>query len=347
MSTLKERLDKMKSEVHKKYGEGSAFILNENKTLFTTVIPTGSFLLDEALGVGGLPRGRIIEIYGPESSGKTTLCQHIIAEAQRLGGVCAFVDTEHALDPNYAAKCGVNVDELIVSQPDTGEQGLETALIYTNSGADVVIVDSVAALTPKAEIDGEMGDSHMGLQARLMSQACRKLSHAIKASGTVFIFTNQLRQKIGVVFGNPETTTGGMALRFYASVRIDLRKRQPLKIEGEVVGHVVKASIKKNKVAPPFREAEFDIIFNRGIDRAKELIDYCAIMPNGENFISKAGAFYTLMPNEATAEKLHGIERTKEFLRNPNRSLINEQLWNDIENGIREYLRIPQIIVEK
>ncbi|HXV97663.1 MAG TPA: recombinase RecA, partial [Anaerolineae bacterium] len=240
-------------DLRKRFGEGSIMRLGERNELQIETIPTGCLSLDIALGVGGVPKGRVIEIYGPESSGKTTLCQHIIAEAQKQGGVCAFVDVEHALDPTYAEKCGVRIDDLYVSQPDTGEQALEITEALVRSGAvDVVVVDSVAALVPRAEIEGEMGDSHMGLQARLMSQALRKLSGIVKQSNCLLIFTNQLRQKIGVMFGNPETTTGGMALRFYASVRIDIRRTEAIKDSGEVIGNRTKVTIKKNKVAPPF-----------------------------------------------------------------------------------------------
>src|SRR5512136_1002251 len=242
--------------IQKRFGEGSIMRLGQASHLQIDVIPTGSLVLDLALGVGGIPRGRVIEIFGPEGSGKTTLCQHIVAEAQHMGGVAAYIDMEHALDPVYAAKCGVNVDELYISQPDTGEQALEIAESLVRSGAvDVIVVDSVAALVPRAEIEGEMGDSHPGLQARLMSQALRKLSGAIKSSNTAMVFTNQLRQKIGVMFGNPETTSGGMALKFYASVRIDMRHIEAIKSGGEPIGNRTKAKVKKNKVAPPFREA--------------------------------------------------------------------------------------------
>ncbi len=272
------------------------------------VIPTGSISLDIALGVGGIPRGRITEIYGPESSGKTTICLHIIAEAQKRGGIAAFIDTEHALDPTYADRIGVDVENLLISQPDTGEQALEIAEALVRSGAiDVLVIDSVAALVPRAEIEGEMGDSHVGLQARLMSQALRKLSGAIKASNTAMIFTNQLRHKIGIMFGNPETTPGGMALKFYASVRLDVRRIQSIKQGGEVIGNRVRVTVKKNKVAPPFRVAEFDIMFNEGISRTGDLLD----LGVQAGIIEKRGSYY-LYEGDRLAQ---GREAAKEFLK--------------------------------
>lgn len=272
----------------KKYGEGTIMRLGEARHLQVEAIPTGALSLDIALGVGGLPRGRVIEIYGPESSGKTTLCQHVIAEAQKRGGVCAFVDMEHALDPVYAEQCGVDINNLYVSQPDTGEQALEIAEALIRSGTmDVVVVDSVAALVPRAEIEGEMGDAHVGLQARLMSQALRKLSGAIKQTNTVMIFTNQLRSKIGVMFGNPETTSGGNALKFYASVRLDMRRTETIKAGSEVVGSRAVVKVKKNKVAPPFTEANFDIMYNEGISKTGCVLDLAV----DYNLLEKRGAF--------------------------------------------------------
>ena len=305
--------------------------LGEAAHLNVESIPTGSLSLDIALGVGGVPRGRVIEIYGPEASGKTTLCQHIIAEAQKRGGICAFVDMEHALDPTYAARCGVDVDNLYISQPDTGEQALEIAEALIRSGTmDVVVVDSVAALVPRAEIEGEMGDSHMGLQARLMSQALRKLSGVIKQTNTVMIFTNQLRMKIGVMFGNPETTSGGRALKFYSSVRLDIRRIQALKDGGDVVGNRTRVKVKKNKVAPPFTEAEFDIMYNEGISKVGDILD----LGVDYDILEKRGAYYR------HGEELlgQGRENSKQYL------LENPDLMDELELRIRTEagLRIPK-----
>jgi recombination protein RecA len=287
----KERaLDAAITQIKKQFGDGALMRLGEATHMAVDSIPTGSLALDLALGIGGVPRGRVTEIYGPESSGKTTLCQHIVAEAQQRGGLCAYVDMEHALDPSYAARCGVDVDNLYIAQPDTGEQALEIAEALVRSGAmDVVVVDSVAALVPRAEIEGDMGDAQMGLQARLMSQALRKLSGAIKQSNTAMIFTNQLRLKIGVMFGNPETTTGGMALKFYASVRMDVRRIQSIKNGADVVGSRTRVRVTKNKVAPPFREAEFDIMYNEGISKEGDIVDLGAAM----EILSKRGAFFS------------------------------------------------------
>ncbi|MFN2143499.1 MAG: recombinase RecA, partial [Candidatus Promineifilaceae bacterium] len=293
-------------------------------------IPTGSLSLDIALGVGGVPRGRVIEIYGPESSGKTTLCQHIIAEAQQLGGLCAFIDMEHALDPVYAARCGVDVDNLYVSQPDTGEQALEIAEALIRSGTmDVVVVDSVAALVPRAEIEGEMGDAHVGLQARLMSQALRKLSGVIKQTNTVMIFTNQLRQKIGVMFGNPETTSGGNALKFYASVRLDIRRIQALKTGGDVIGNRTRVKVKKNKVAPPFTECEFDIMYNEGISLTGDVLDLAVEY----GLVDKRGAYFRY------GETLlgQGRENAKEYLSE------NPELLDELERLIRAEAGLPYL----
>jgi recombination protein RecA len=278
------------AQIRKQYGDGAVMRLGDARQLAVESIPTGSLALDLALGVGGIPRGRVTEIYGPESSGKTTLCQHIVAEAQRRGGVCAYVDMEHALDPAYAVKCGVDVENLYISQPDTGEQALEIAETLVRSGAvDVVVVDSVAALVPRAEIEGDMGDATMGMQARLMSQALRKLSGAIKQTNTAVVFTNQLRQKIGVMFGNPETTTGGMALKFYASVRLDVRRVESLKVGQEVVGSRTRVRVVKNKVAPPFKVAEFDILYNEGISKEGDVLDLGVAL----GVVEKRGSFYT------------------------------------------------------
>jgi recombination protein RecA len=302
--------------------------LGDATHLNVQVIPTGSLSLDIALGVGGVPRGRITEIYGPEGSGKTTLCQHILAEAQKVGGTAAIIDIEHALDPAYAETCGVNVDELFISQPDTGEEALEIAEALIRSGAvDVVVIDSVAALVPRAEIEGDMGDSHPGLQARLMSQALRKLSGAIKQSNTAVVFTNQLRQKIGVMFGNPETTSGGMALKFYASVRLDIRRIQAIKHSGTVIGNRTRVRVRKNKVAPPFRVAEFDIMYDEGISRSGDVLDFAVEM----GVIDKRGSYYSYKGDSLA----QGRENTKEELRQ------NPALLREVENLVREVNGLP------
>jgi recombination protein RecA len=316
--------------LRKRFGDGAIMKLGESTHLHVEAIPTGSLSLDIALGVGGVPRGRVTEIYGPESSGKTTLCQHIIAEAQKRGGIAAFVDVEHALDPIYAARCGADVDNLYISQPDTGEQALEIAEALVRSGAiDVVVIDSVAALVPRAEIEGEMGDAHVGLQARLMSQALRKLSGAVKQSNTAFIFTNQLRQKIGVMFGNPETTSGGMALRFYASVRLDMRRVQAIKDGGEVIGNRTKVTVKKNKVAPPFRVAEFDIMYNEGISKVGDVLDIAV----DAGIVDKRGSFYSYGETRLG----QGRENSKQFLRE------SPDIALEIENHVREAGNLPKL----
>ena len=324
VATLEKTLDLLT----KKYGEGTIMRMGDAQHLNIDTIPTGSLSLDIALGVGGIPRGRVIEIYGPESSGKTTLCQHIIAEAQRLGGICAFVDMEHALDPIYAARCGVDVENLYVSQPDTGEQALEIADALIRSGTmDIVVVDSVAALVPRAEIEGEMGDTHVGLQARLMSQALRKLSGVIKQTNTAMIFTNQLRHKIGVMFGSPETTSGGNALKFYASVRLDIRRIQAIKSGGEVTGNRTRVKVKKNKVAPPFTESEFDIMYNEGISRTGDVLDLSVEY----GLVDKRGAYFrygdTLLGQ--------GRENAKIFL------FENPEMLDELEYLIRREAGLP------
>jgi recombination protein RecA len=315
-------LDKAIGDIVKRYGDGSIMRLGEANKMVIDAIPTGSLSLDLALGVGGIPRGRITEIFGPESSGKTTLCQHIVAEVQKMGGTTAYIDMEHALDPSYAAKCGVDIDNLLVSQPDTGEQALEITETLVRSGAvDLVVIDSVAALVPRSEIEGDMGDAQMGAMARLMSQALRKLSGAINQSKTTVIFTNQLRMKIGVMFGNPETTTGGNALKFYASVRLDVRRIQSIKIGAEVVGNRTRVRVVKNKVAPPFRSAEFDIMYNEGISKVGDLIDLATQL----GIVDKRGAFFSY----GDVRLGQGRENSKEFLRQ------NPELANEIETVIR------------
>lgn len=328
LSGLEVSLQRTLDNLSKKYGDGVIMKLGDAHNMQVDVTPTGGLAVDIALGVGGLPHGRVIEIYGPESSGKTTFCQHVIAESQKRGGVCAFIDMEHALDPLYAAKIGVDIDELFVSQPDTGEQALEIADTLVRSGAfSVVVIDSVAALVPRAEIEGEMGDSHMGLQARLMSQALRKMSGFISQTNTMVIFTNQLRSKIGVMFGSPETTAGGNALKFYASIRLDIRRIQAIKQGGEVVGNRTRIKVKKNKVAPPFTEAEFDIMYNEGISRSGDIID----LGVEYNFIDKRGAYYRY------GETLlgQGRENAKQFLRE------NDDIASEIENQIRQEVGLP------
>jgi len=316
-------LDKALGDITKRYGDGAIMRLGEAHLLAVDVIPTGALSLDLALGVGGIPKGRITEIYGPESSGKTTVCQHIVAEAQKMESTCAFIDMEHALDPAYAARCGVNLETLLISQPDTGEQALEITEALVRSGAvDVIVIDSVAALVPRAEIEGDMGDSPMGMQARLMSQALRKLSGAIKQTNTAVIFTNQLRQKIGVVFGNPETTTGGMALKFYASVRLDVRRIQSIKLASEIIGSRTRVRVVKNKVAPPFRTAEFDIMYNEGISKAGDLLDLATEL----NIVDKRGSFYSY----GDIRLGQGRENSKDFIRQ------NPDLAQEIEFAIRQ-----------
>mgnify|MGYP003333551679 CR=1 FL=1 len=319
--------------IEKQFGRGSIMRLGSSERQQVDAIPTGSIALDLALGVGGIPRGRITEIYGPESSGKTTLCQHVLAEAQRRGGVVAFIDVEHALDPHYARACGVNVDELLVSQPDTGEQALEiTETLIRSGGVDCVVVDSVAALVPRAEIEGEMGDSFVGVQARLMSQALRKLTGAVARSNSALIFTNQLREKIGVMFGNPETTPGGRALKFYASVRLDIRRIETIKSGTDAVGNRVRVKVVKNKVAAPFRVAEFDVMYGEGVSREGGLLDVGV----ASSVVAKTGAWFTYGDTRLG----QGREQAKEFLRS------NQDVAQQLESEIRAKVDTIQVPVE-
>lgn len=326
----KKALDAALAQIEKQYGKGSVMKLGDSSAnMNIEVIPTGSLSLDIALGLGGVPRGRIIEVFGPESSGKTTVALHIVAEIQKRGGIAGFIDAEHALDPVYAKNIGVNIDDLYISQPDCGEQALEITETMVRSGAvDVIIVDSVAALVPKAEIDGEMGDSHMGLHARLMSQALRKLTAVVSKTNCVVIFINQLREKVGVVFGNPEVTTGGRALKFYASVRMDVRRIDTLKMGGEIVGNRTRVKVVKNKVAPPFKEAEFDIMFGKGISREGDILDLAV----ANDIVDKSGAWYAYMGDKIG----QGRENAKAFLAE------NPVICAEIDEKIREKLGLVE-----
>lgn len=333
MNEKRKALDAAIAKIEKDFGKGSIMTLGENAKMSIETISTGSIGLDIAIGIGGLPRGRIIEIYGPESSGKTTVALHAVAEAQKKGGIAAFVDAEHALDPVYAKALGVDIDNLIVSQPDTGEQALEITESLVRSGAiDIIVVDSVAALVPRAEIEGEMGDSHIGLQARLMSQALRKLAGSISKSNAITIFINQLREKVGVMFGSPETTTGGRALKFYSSVRLDVRKIDLIKQGDNILGSRTRVKIAKNKVAPPFKQCEFDIMYGQGISKVGELVDIGANV----NVINKSGAWYSYNENKLG----QGRENVKTFL------LENPELMNEIETKVREYFEINKTPIE-
>ncbi len=325
MSDKTKALDSALSQIERQFGKGTVMRLGQQAHVSVDVIPSGSLALDAALGVGGYPRGRVVEIYGPESSGKTTLALHAVAEAQKKGGTCAFIDAEHALDPVYAGNLGINVDELLISQPDSGEQALEIVDMLTRSGAvDIIVVDSVAALTPRAEIDGEMGDSHMGLQARLMSQALRKLTGSINRSGTMVLFINQIRMKIGVMFGNPETTTGGNALKFYASVRLDVRRTGSIKKGDEVLGNETRVKVVKNKVSPPFRQANFSIMYGEGISHAGEVLD----MGVEHDLVNKSGAWYD-RGNERIGQ---GRENAIQYLKE------HPEMMAEVEAGVREKL---------
>jgi recombination protein RecA len=320
-------LDAALAQIERQFGKGSVMRLGDEGRAPVEVIPTGSIALDIALGIGGLPKGRVIEVYGPESSGKTTLTLHAIASVQRMGGIAAFIDAEHAMDPDYAKKVGVDIDALLVSQPDTGEQALEIADMLIRSGAiDLIVIDSVAALVPRAEIEGEMGDSHVGLQARLMSQALRKITGALSAHGTTAIFINQLREKIGVMFGSPETTTGGKALKFYSSVRLDIRRIETLKDGTDAVGNRTRVKVVKNKMAPPFKQAEFDILFGEGISREGSLID----MGVEHGIVRKAGAWYTYDGDQLG----QGKENARQFLKD------NPDLSDEIEKRLKELLGV-------
>ncbi|WP_405102052.1 recombinase RecA [Oceanobacillus sp. FSL H7-0719] len=333
MSERKQALDMALRQIEKQFGKGSIMKLGEQGTQKIATIPSGSLALDVALGIGGYPKGRVIEIYGPESSGKTTVALHAIAEAQKQGGQAAFIDAEHALDPTYARALGVNTDELLLSQPDTGEQALEITEALVRSGAvDIIVVDSVAALVPKAEIEGEMGDSHMGLQARLMSQALRKLSGAINKSKATAIFINQVREKIGVMFGNPETTPGGRALKFYSSVRLEVRRAETLKQGNEMIGNRARIKVVKNKVAPPFKQAEVDIMYGEGISKEGEILDVGAEL----DIVQKSGAWYSY-----NGERLgQGRENSKQFLSE------NPEIMNEIHQAIRDYYELDETPAE-
>ena len=341
VNSEKERTEKIKAleaaigHLEKEFGKGTVMKLGESQTKMNVeVVPTGSLSLDIALGLGGIPKGRIIEIYGPESSGKTTVALHMIAEVQKRGGIAGFVDAEHALDPVYAGNIGVDIDNLYISQPDSGEQALEIAETMVRSGAvDIIVVDSVAALTPQAEIDGDMGDSHVGLQARLMSQALRKLTATVSKTKCIVIFINQLREKIGVMFGNPETTTGGRALKFYASVRMDVRRTETLKAAGEVIGNRTRIKIVKNKVAPPFKEAQFDIMFGKGISKSGDILDLAV----GSDIIDKSGAWFAY-----NGEKIgQGRENAKNYLQN------NPEIMYEVEQKVRLAYGLPSDLEEE
>ena len=323
-------LDMALSQIERQFGEGAVMKMGERGQMKVEAVSTGSLAIDMALGIGGLPRGRVVEVYGPEASGKSTLAMHVVAEAQRTGGICAYVDAEHAMDPEYAKNIGVDVDELLISQPDTGEQALEITDMLIRSGAiDVVVIDSVAALTPRAEIEGEMGDTHVGLQARLMSQALRKITANLNKTKTICIFINQLREKIGVMFGSPETTPGGRALKFYSSVRIDIRRSEAIKSDGEITGGRTRIKVVKNKVAPPFRQAEFDIMYGKGISREGSLVDVGV----EQGIVKKSGAWYTY-----EGEQLgQGRENAKQFLTD------NPEVMVEIDGRIRSQLGIGDL----